>query len=70
MQAKAVSKVSQNRLIPKSTDNIPRHLNEARMKLVSVLYHIQGIYPLRISILFIELDTSIFFISKLNGSRD
>jgi len=50
--------------------DIPCYLNKARMKAVSVLYHVCGIYPLRIGILFIELDTSLFFSSQVNGCGD
>lgn len=45
--------------------NIPCNLNEARVKLVSVFYHMQGIYPLRIGVFFVELHTSFFCLGEL-----
>ncbi|HEU5374352.1 MAG TPA: hypothetical protein VFV38_02850, partial [Ktedonobacteraceae bacterium] len=51
-------------------DDISCYLNEAWMKGVSMLYHVQGIDPLRSSILFVELNTSFFFISQVNGCGD
>src|SRR5690349_20651085 len=51
-------------------DDISRHLNEARMKLVRVLYYMKGIEPLGVSILFIQLDASFFFIRQVNRCDD
>ena len=51
-------------------DDVPCYLNEARMKLVSILYHVQGIYPLRVGVLFVELRTSFFFVSQVHCCRD
>src|SRR5579885_1448016 len=43
--------------------NISCYLYEARMKLSGVLYHVRRVYPLEISILFIQSNARFFFSS-------
>src|SRR5206468_2410903 len=44
---------------------IPCHLNEARVKVVSMFYHRERIDPLRIGVLFVELHICLLFIGKV-----
>jgi hypothetical protein len=52
------------------TNGILCYLDEARMKVVGMLYHMRRINPLGIDMLFIQLNACFSFISQMNCCCD